>query len=455
MRRELDPPAIGPHSILETVETRAFTVTYRAERKDLGRTVLVRTLRPAVPISSPYAAELSREAAILGRLEHPSIVRLYDFVHEPGALYLVLEDARGATLAALIQAGRVEVDAAAAIALALARALAHAHERGVVHRALRPRVVILGRGGALTLGDFSVAGAEALDVPESAEPLDAGESATRLDYQAPEQILGETGGPGADVWSLGVIVHELLAGDKPFAADDRKAVAQRIRSAPPAPLPATVPRALAQIVERCLARLPEDRYPDAGALAAALEEALAARTALPSATLVQQALHAARLGDAPRLAGSAGASRKQRAPGGPDMLGALRNLGLVTALIIAGGAAIEAMREQEPVSDSTAPADSTQAPVGPRDRGLLKVVVRPWAEVYVDGELIDVTPIGRPILVTPGKHYLTFRHPKAPDEARTIKIVGGQTVLLDVSMRVDRGLGDAGLDAARDAAASP
>jgi serine/threonine-protein kinase len=453
MRRELDPPTIGPHSIVETVETRAFSVTYRAERKELGRTVLLRTLRPTVPLSSPYAAELVREAAILGRLEHPGIVRLYDFVHTAEALYLVLEDARGPTLAALIQVGRVEADPAAALALALARALAHCHERGVVHRALRPRVVILGRGGALTLGDFSTAGAEKLSVPESSEPLDAGESATRLDYQSPEQILGETGGPPADVWSLGVILHELLGGDKPFAAGDRKVVAQRIRSAAPTPLPATVPRALAQIVERCLARLPEDRYADAGALAEALEAALAARTPQPVPALIARALASAKLGEAPSSPGVA--APRPRAPGRPDVMAALRSLGVVAALIVAGGVGIQTMREQEPVADQATPTDSTQAPAGPRDRGLVKVVARPWAEVYVDGELIDVTPIGRPILVTPGKHYLTFRHPKAPDEARTIKIVGGQTVLLDVSMRIDRGLGDAGLDAARDAAESP
>jgi serine/threonine-protein kinase len=72
------------------------------------------------------------------------------------------------------------------------------------------------------------------------------------------------------------------------------------------------------------------------------------------------------------------------------------------------------------------------------------VVATPWAEVFVDGELVDTTPIGRAIPVAPGKHFVTFRHPSAPDEQRTIKIAAGQTVFLDVTMRLDRGDAGAG-----------
>jgi serine/threonine-protein kinase len=93
--------------------------------------------------------------------------------------------------------------------------------------------------------------------------------------------------------------------------------------------------------------------------------------------------------------------------------------------------------EGEGVAESGAPQ-----PAGSHDRGFVRVVASPWAEVFVDGELADVTPIGKPLAVSPGRHFITFRHPNAPDEQRTIKIVAGQTVFLDVSMHVDRG--DAG-----------
>jgi serine/threonine protein kinase len=454
MRRDFEPSTIGPYSILEAVETRAFHVTYRAERKELGRTVLLRTLRPTVPRTSPHAAELHREAVMLGRLSHPAIQRLYDFVESPEQIYLVLEAVRGVSLGALIQAGRVEPDAAIAIVLSLSRGVAHAHALGVVHQALRPSVVTLTPSGEISLGDFSNAIAPALDLPAIAETVEPGEGAGRLDYQAPEQIAGESAGAPSDVWALGVILHELVAGERPFAAADRRASAQKIRLAAATPLPEATPRALARIVGRCLARHPEDRYPDAGALRVALEEALAAESALPSAVLIAKALAKSKLGDEPVLASSASTSPRRAWAGGPDVMGALRSLALVSALIVGGAVALQAMREQEPVASQATSADSAQAALGPRDRGLLRVVAKPWAEVYVDGELIDVTPIGRPILVTPGKHYVTFRHPKAPDETRTIKITGGQTVFLDVSMRVDRGLGDAGASA-KDASASP
>jgi serine/threonine-protein kinase len=83
-------------------------------------------------------------------------------------------------------------------------------------------------------------------------------------------------------------------------------------------------------------------------------------------------------------------------------------------------------------------------------------LARPWAEVLIDGEMVDTTPIGRPIAVSPGRHYVTFRHPNAPDEKRSIQVVNGQTVLVDVTMRVDRGaLSDAGAGDAGDIDASP
>ncbi|MFS8071831.1 MAG: serine/threonine-protein kinase, partial [Byssovorax sp.] len=285
------PRTIGPYQIEETIATRAFTVTYRAAQAGLGRTVRIKTLKPTVAASSPYAAELSREAAILSRLEHEAIVRLFDFVRAEGTVRLVTEDPRGPTLEQVIASGPVAPDAAAAIALGVARALGHAHERGVVHRGLRPGVVVISRASRIKLTDLSSAeilagppedpGAASLRLPSAPDPLEGGESFARPDYMSPEQILGESAGAASDVWSLGAILHEMLAGARPFDGADRKAVAQRIRSGKPGPLPAETPRELEQIVTRCLSRAPDDRFEDARAASEALESALALRTTLP------------------------------------------------------------------------------------------------------------------------------------------------------------------------------
>jgi serine/threonine-protein kinase len=467
MASDEGPRTIGPYQVEETVATRAFTVTYRAAQAGLGRTVRIKTLKPTVAASSPYAAELSREAMILARLEHESIVRLIDLVRADGTVRLVTEDPRGPTLEAVIKSGAVAPDPAAAIALGIARAVGHAHERGVVHRGLRPGVVVVTRESGIKLVDLStaeiVAGpgddlASARDrLPSAPDPLEGGESFARPDYMSPEQILGESAGAASDVWSLGAMLHEMLSGARPFDGADRKAVAQRIRSGSPGALPAGTPRALEQIVARCLARSPDDRFEDARAVAAALESELSARTTLPVRVLVSRALFAAKLGD--EIAGAGASAAAVVAARGPDLLGAARVFGLAFLLIVAGGAAIQALRDGDVVPDpgggNAMAEDGGVVAVGSRDRGMVRVVAQPWAEVYLDGELVDVTPMGRPMLVLPGKHFVTFRHPKAPDEQRAIKIAAGQTVTLDVTMRVERAADAGAKDAAPDAAESP
>jgi serine/threonine-protein kinase len=366
---------------------------------------------------------------------------------------LVLEDARAVPLDEVRGSAALDPEVAAAVALAAANALGHAHERGVVHRALRTSAVAIAARGRVILTDFSAAEVAAAALPPIPEPIEAGESFARPDFMAPEQILGETAGPASDVWALGVLCHELLAGARPFTAEDPRAVAQRIRTGPPTPLPAAVPTTLARVVARCLAKDPQDRFPDGRAVAAALEDALAELTPLPVPVLVSRALAAAGLGEA-LVVRDAGPRALRAAPVTIDVARAARGLAVVLALIVAGGAGLQWLDDPDAPGplDSQPPdpqppggegvAESAPTGVESRGRGLVRVVARPWADVYVDGERVDTTPVGRPIAVLPGRHFVTFRHPQAPDEQRAIKIAAGQSVFLDVSMRVDRG--DAG-----------
>jgi hypothetical protein len=436
---------IGPYAVVETVAQRAFTVVYRVAQRSLGRTVLLKTLKSTVSAGSPFAAELEREAAVLGRLDHEGIVRLHDFVRTPELLYLVLEDAGGTALDEILAATRLEPDVATAVTLAVARALGHAHERGVVHRALDTATVAIAPRGRVYITDFSAAELARADLPLLPEPVEASGTLARPDFMAPEQILGETAGPASDVWALGVLCHELLAGTRPFAADDPREVARRIRSAPASPLPAATPAVLTRFVARCLGKQPDDRFPDARAAAAALEDALASLSHVPVEVLASRALAAAGKGEA--LAAPGAVPATQVAPRTSlDVTRAARDLAVVLALIVAGAVGLRVGFENDPAESEGVP-EAAPAGAGSRDRGLVRVVARPWAEIYVDGELVDVTPVGRPIPVLPGRHFVTFRHPNAPDEQRSIKIAAGQSVFLDVTMRVDRGDAGAGWDA--------
>jgi len=445
---------IGPFTIVETIATRAFSVTYRAEQGPLGRPVWLKTLKSTVSAESPFAAELGREAMVLGRLSHESIIRLYDFSRAPGALWLVLEDVRGVWLEAVMAKGAIEVDPAVAIGLAVARALGHAHSLGIVHRGLRPSGVMVLPDGGVKLVEFASAqvvdgGGEWSRLPSLPEPLEAGETFARPDYMAPEQILGETAGARSDVWALGVLLYAMLAGVGPFAAADKREVAQRVRSASPSALPPGVPRAMDRVVMRCLAKDPEDRYEDAQQVALALEEALAERTRVPARVLVSRALSVANLGEE-LLAPAGSAAPVVVGRQGPEVGRAARSLAVVLALIVGGGALIELLKDSD--ADAVGVAQASDGVIG--GRASLRVVAQPWAEVFVDGELLDTTPIGRPIWVSPGKHFVTFKHPNAPDEQRSIKVVAGQTVFLDVTMRIDRGDAGAG-DGGPDAGDSP
>jgi len=449
----MSPKRLGPYRLLETAATRALTVTYRAEHEGLGHRVLIKTLKPTVLVSSPFAQDLDREAKLLARVRHESIVQLFDFVRTDDRVWMVLEDVGGAPLSeVLAAAGRLPVDTAMAIALELARALGHAHERGVVHKGLCPEVIQIAPGGRVKIVDFSRS--HDARTPSIPEPFEGSATFGRPDYMSPEQILGEDAGPQADVFALGVLLYELCAGARPFDAPDAKDVALRIRNAEAAPLGQTVPDApgsLERILIRCLAKLPEDRYEDGRRVAAALEEALAPLTHLSTRVLVSRALAAAKLGEEVPAPAAAAARTPIALDLGRSLVPTARSLALVFVLIVGGGAAIElGLREH----DEPAPAGSAAgAPAQGAPRGFLKVLARPWAEVLVDGELVEVTPAARPIPVLAGRHFVTFRHPNAPDEKRTITVAAGQTVLLDVAMRIERP--DAGRPPAPDASASP
>lgn len=468
---------LGPYVLREAVSARALTVTYRAEHVELGRAALIKTLKPTVSAASAFAAGLEREAKILARIRHPNIIDIHDFQRDGDRIWLVLEPLAGPTLAALCaRAGRLDQVTAAGIALEIARGLGHAHERGVVHRELRPEHVLVTSSGGVKLLEFAAATDGRL--PSLPEPFEGCETFGRPDYMAPEQILGAEVGPQADVFALGVVLFEMLAGVRPFDEprteradaprpprerdDDRwaegRAVAHRIRSAPPQPLRALVPevsRGLERIVLRCLEKEPEQRYESGRAVADALAEELAERGQAQTRALIARALAAVKLGgEEPPLADAPVVRPAVEARRAPPLAPDVRRLLGVFALIVAGGVLIEVgLREHDAAGPPS--AANEQAGEGAEARGYLKVLARPWAEVVVDGEFIDVTPMARPIPLQAGRHYVTFRHPNAPEEKRTITVAPGQTVTLDVTMRIDRSEIDAGAPPVEDRDASP
>lgn len=355
-------------------------------------------------------------------------------------MWLVLEYVDGWTLEDLLGKGKPLPSAAAcAIALEVARALAHAHERGIVHRDVQPRNVLVSRRGQIKLVSFSVAVDERL--PTAPELLDGATPFSGPAYMSPEQILGESPDPRSDLFSLGAVLYEMISGVRPFAAPDERSVTQRIRHDAPPPLArsrAEVPSSLERAILRCLEKMPSDRFHSAGELSTALEQVIAelgggAERSLIASSLIQAGL----LTEAPLSLSDATpiASSKVRKM---SMASAVGGLAACFLLIVVGGAAIEYFAGSGNEGGALR-SSSAALPLVPRQAGYLRVVADPWADVIVDGQKIDTTPFARPIPLSPGTHYVRLEHPSAATERRTIRLVPGETILLDVKMNVDTG----------------
>src|SRR5215218_1407448 len=222
---QADPSlAMGRYRLGPRIGAGGFGTVYEARDERLGRAVAVK----AIPADGRADDRGRREAHAVARLDHPGIVAVFDAGEEDGSRFLVSELVRGATLAQLEAAGEVSDRDVLRIGLALADALAHAHERGVIHRDVKPQNVIVpasasSRRAAAKLTDFGVAhlaGEDALTL--------TGEVVGTLAYMAPEQAAGRSVDERADLYSLGLVLYEALAGSNPVRAGSPTATARRV-----------------------------------------------------------------------------------------------------------------------------------------------------------------------------------------------------------------------------------
>ncbi|HEX6276236.1 MAG TPA: serine/threonine-protein kinase [Polyangiaceae bacterium] len=432
----MDPlPTFEGCDVLERLRSGPVADLYRAVQQPLGRSATIKALGASVVAASPFASALEREARLLAKLGHPNVIGLYDFVRQDERMWLVLEHVEGWTLAeVLAKTGKLPQAAALFVAKSLASALEHAHERGVIHRDVRPQHVLVSRTGDVKLTDFAVAADERL--PTAPEILSGATGPPSLAYASPEQILGEPPDPRSDLFSLGVVLYELVAGTAPFGASDDRSATTRIRNEPPPPLGRFVPDllpAFERVVLRCLQKLPSDRFQSAAELRDALE---LAEKELGAGE--PRALFVARLRDAGfETSGPPPQKVERKLSAGPTA--SVGRASLVLALLsmvsVAGGAGIQLAERRSDRAGSDREARG-RLELLPQNPGFLRVVAQPWAHVVVDGQKLETTPFARPIPLSPGTHYVRLEHPLAPTERRTLTVAGGETIVLDVVMQV-------------------
>jgi serine/threonine-protein kinase len=428
--------ASEPHfdgcEVVERLRSGPATDWYLGRQRSLGRAVVIKALSPNVLPESPFAGPLAQEARMLARLQHRNIVQLYDFVERPQNTWLVLEHVDGVNLEELLERSKkLSPVAALAIGSSVVRTLEYVHSRGIVHRDVQPKNILLSRQGDVKLSNFYLAAERS--TPPPPELLEADSGFVSPSYMSPEQLLSEPTDPRSDLFSVGVILYEMLTGQQPFAASDTRTTTQRIRHEPPPAISRIVPDIpppVERIVLRALQKLPADRFHDASEMALMMERALAQFGSPPARKVILEELGKAGIVE-PQTTTTL---RPAKVVEGPSTLRrALYVYSTCAVLLVVGGWAIE-RHTGNPAPTRTMAV--TTSPVSPETAARLACVVTPWADVFVDGRQVETTPFAHPILLSPGVHYLRFDHPDAPSEHRTVDVAPRQFLELDIEMQL-------------------
>jgi serine/threonine protein kinase len=274
------PNAIGKYHVLRQIGQGAMGVVYECLQTDLDRRVALKVLNLPGPTTHEQIRRFEREARAAARLSHPNVVQIFDVGSEGGRHYLVMEFVDGVSLDELIGTGYLTLETSLRLLYHLAQALAAAHEQGIIHRDLKPSNILVDRSGRPRIADFGLAKSVSGELSLSGD----GDLIGTPRYMSPEQVLSscdELDGR-SDVFSLGAVMYEMLAGRPPFDADHVLAILRKVVDEPCQPLaevcPA-LPRQVTAICERALAKDRENRYASAAEMAGELRQAL---LALPS-----------------------------------------------------------------------------------------------------------------------------------------------------------------------------
>ena len=257
------PPTLGGrYELRRRLAQGGMATVYLARDRQLDRQVAIKMLHPQFASDPTFAERLRRESRAAAGLSHPNIVGVFDWGRQGERYFIVMEYVSGHSLAEIIAArGPLGAEAAAAIAFEVAAALAFAHRAGIVHRDVKPQNVLLSSDGHVKVTDFGIA--TMVGAGPSAGLTETGSVVGTAAYLSPEQAQGEPTDARSDLYSLGVVLYEMLSGHPPFRGDTPVAVAYQHVQDPPVPLGEIaegVPRALDAITMRLLAKDPDDRY---------------------------------------------------------------------------------------------------------------------------------------------------------------------------------------------------
>src|SRR5437773_8714009 len=251
----------GRYKILRKLGAGGMANVYLAEDQELGRRVAIKILNERHANDEQFVERFRREAKNAAGLSHPNIVSIFDRGLAEGTYYIAMEYLDGRTLKELlVRNGPTPVPIAIDYARQILSALSFAHRNGIVHRDIKPHNIVVGTDGRLKVTDFGIARSGASQMTE------AGSIVGTAQYLSPEQARGAPVDPRSDLYSLGIVLYEMLTGQVPFTGDTPVEIAMKHLSQipePPSELRSEVPHELDAIVMRALAKDPDQRYTSA------------------------------------------------------------------------------------------------------------------------------------------------------------------------------------------------
>ena len=275
---EVENRFLRGYELQEHIGTGGFGAVYRASQAAVGRDVAIKVILPRYANQPEFIRRFEVEAQFVAHLEHPHIVPLYDYWRDANGAYLVMRFLRGGSLRGRLDRGALSPDEIMRIIDQIASALMAAHQRGVIHRDIKPDNVLLDEDENVYLADFGIA-KHVSKQGESVDPAENDYVTGSPAYIAPEQITGAVQTPQTDLYSLGVVLYEMLAGQPPFKVDSApQYLAKHLYENLPDPTIANpaLPAAVNDIIQRATAKRPEERYESVLVLASDLRKTLAA-----------------------------------------------------------------------------------------------------------------------------------------------------------------------------------
>lgn len=441
------------YKIIKVIATGGMATIYKAEQISLSRLVIIKKLHPHLASDKEFVKRFEREANILGKLTHKNIVEIIDFYNIKGDYYIVLEYVEGKSLNKLIgEIGALPLELANYIVFEIALGLSTAHKQKILHRDIKPGNIMISKDGTVKISDFGLA--LSLEGTEITEP---GATIGTPAYLPPELLKGERASQKSDIYSLGILFYEIITGKNPFEGENRFETINNIlykKLHPIKLLNNADNNAIIKIISKMTKVDPKARYGNIDLILQDLSHHIRA---------TQKNL--AQFLSNPVNIGITIEETKQKNKG-IFVFGSLLLLTIILFITVS----IEQKRYKNYISknpltvihyhrnykdtlnnrrDTVVQNNSTKIkklplnnnnkmnilslPVVKKDSyGFIKIVIKPWAKIYIDNIFYGNTPISNPIKLISGNHSLTLKHPNRKEYSTSITIVKDETLYVNI-----------------------